>query len=666
MSHRNNYAHFCLERYVELGWSVILAHGVKDDPLTGDLMCACWQGPTCSQPGKHPVYRWKDQPTLTAKELLRRWALYRFDRTFKEDRRVVHPNWAIVLGRSGLCSLDVDQHTGGADGQRSLAELTGRFGRLPATPRDNRGHWLFELPPDATAWPTKIELAPGVELLSGREDADHLLYCAPSGHRDGTPYEWQSGASPWDLAIATLPDWIIEQANNLAAESSVTQQPATNGRAPTFHAPADDSAFERARAYLSRIPPAIAGQGGDNRTFYAACRVVVDFGVNHGQALDLLREWNATCSPPWNDRELERFVRSAIARPGARGRLRDRSRELIDREFAHLRGVPFEIIRPCRRKHGERVPCMCPKCGPAVGAHGSDGTVTCPLGDVLGGEENLSVVDDIKRDRQARAEERAVAEQIRRRHADEHCSDPSIAVQKHRTRPEVAERFLRCGKCPGCRRHKVRRWIDNATFRLTGRGALATVFVGIVSTRDWPKCWGRIAKARGQYLWARIDNRTRLVISTVAAPRLAEVASAEALARFKFQLEMCPDAGWLAGSSRAWQIPKVPRVERNEWETVGRGCKLLREEAKDHLAALNHVQVVHHGPDAEPPARVCRSRRYIFPPVFTRYQRETFLYALQSGLLPSGLDVEDATEPIPPEAPAEDDALGEFNLLHFA
>lgn len=71
--------------------------------------------------------------------------------------------------------------------------------------------------------------------------------------------------------------------------------------------------IDRARAYLSAIPGAVAGQGGHNQTFSAACALVNGFTLSEGDALQLLREWNATCQPPWTERELEHKVRSAMA-----------------------------------------------------------------------------------------------------------------------------------------------------------------------------------------------------------------------------------------------------------------------------------------------------------------------------------------------------------------
>ena len=61
---------------------------------------------------------------------------------------------------------------------------------------------------------------------------------------------------------------------------------------------------ERARAYVAAMPPAISGQGGHDATFKAAVALVKGFGLDAGTALDLLREFNERCEPPWSEKEL--------------------------------------------------------------------------------------------------------------------------------------------------------------------------------------------------------------------------------------------------------------------------------------------------------------------------------------------------------------------------
>lgn len=71
------------------------------------------------------------------------------------------------------------------------------------------------------------------------------------------------------------------------------------------------SPFERAERYVRATPGAIAGSGGHAHTFRLALKLVGGFGLTDDQALAMLLEWSATCSPPWARKELERKVHQA-------------------------------------------------------------------------------------------------------------------------------------------------------------------------------------------------------------------------------------------------------------------------------------------------------------------------------------------------------------------
>ncbi|MFL5554721.1 MAG: DNA-primase RepB domain-containing protein, partial [Gemmatimonadaceae bacterium] len=78
---------------------------------------------------------------------------------------------------------------------------------------------------------------------------------------------------------------------------------------PTMPAPTPvkgigTNAVDRARHYVAAIPPAVSGQHGDVHTFRVCCRVVRGFALADDEALDVLRDWNSRCEPPWSDREL--------------------------------------------------------------------------------------------------------------------------------------------------------------------------------------------------------------------------------------------------------------------------------------------------------------------------------------------------------------------------
>jgi hypothetical protein len=73
------------------------------------------------------------------------------------------------------------------------------------------------------------------------------------------------------------------------------------------------TSIDRARQYLSKIPPAISGQGGHNQTFAVACALVNGFDLSHADAFVLLSEYNQRCQPPWSNSELLHKIKSAAS-----------------------------------------------------------------------------------------------------------------------------------------------------------------------------------------------------------------------------------------------------------------------------------------------------------------------------------------------------------------
>ena len=72
---------------------------------------------------------------------------------------------------------------------------------------------------------------------------------------------------------------------------------------------------DRARAYVSQIPGAVAGAHGDCQTLVVANVLVWDFGLTGSEALPILREYNARCSPPWTEAALRGKLQSAERQP---------------------------------------------------------------------------------------------------------------------------------------------------------------------------------------------------------------------------------------------------------------------------------------------------------------------------------------------------------------
>jgi hypothetical protein len=91
-----------------------------------------------------------------------------------------------------------------------------------------------------------------------------------------------------------------------------TTRPIVRGPARRASLRVDErSAMDRARRYLERVPPAIAGQHGDAHTFRVCCRLVRGFALGNDQALCAISDWNTRCQPPWSERELVDKLRRA-------------------------------------------------------------------------------------------------------------------------------------------------------------------------------------------------------------------------------------------------------------------------------------------------------------------------------------------------------------------
>lgn len=70
----------------------------------------------------------------------------------------------------------------------------------------------------------------------------------------------------------------------------------------------------RALAYVLKLPPSVAGQGGHDAAFRVAGALVGGFGLDRARALAVMREWNATrATPPWSEAELAHKVDSVLA-----------------------------------------------------------------------------------------------------------------------------------------------------------------------------------------------------------------------------------------------------------------------------------------------------------------------------------------------------------------
>lgn len=209
--------------------------------------------------------------------------------------------------------IDIDKLT--PDVERALAMFPLQPSLTVATGRGRHAYWFLREPLDLT----DAEAHGGaVRLLKGLA---HTLHGDPSvcdiPRILRIPRSRNLKAEPIDTTILEFdPDRLYTLADFDEYVTWIeTPQNATPRETPTqaSRPTSDDHAhvLARARAYLAAVPPAIEGQGGDQRTFTTICAIVRGFDLSDSDALDVLRDWNARCAPPWTERELQAKIDGA-------------------------------------------------------------------------------------------------------------------------------------------------------------------------------------------------------------------------------------------------------------------------------------------------------------------------------------------------------------------
>jgi len=219
-------------------------------------------------------------------------------------RRTEYPNAAVTLDMSGMLVLD-------ADDLGELEQLVSKYGSLPATycvrsPRRSGGiHYYFKADP-LVFYRRTVEGFPHLDIKhhgyvlipgSAKRDSDHEVMGR---------YEVVDG-SP----IADIPNWLLALIEKPVPVA--TQPTHANGFANNeWSAALNDWTIHRARIYLTKMPPAISGNGGHNAALAAARVLVRGFALSDEDAYDILAsDYNPRCDPPWAEWELRHKIQSA-------------------------------------------------------------------------------------------------------------------------------------------------------------------------------------------------------------------------------------------------------------------------------------------------------------------------------------------------------------------
>jgi len=237
-----------------------------------------------------------------SKTPLIKWAKYQSQLPTLAELRTWFPDDSVNVGIvTGLFSRIVVHD---AD---TLAAERLALRHFPPTPMRTRtgggGLHLFYQHP-GRALRNKVRLKVGGQKVALDLRADGGYVVAPGSlHESGNRYR-REGTWP---TVDQLPIFDVAW---VGADALELDQPLPTPRvgAPVVREP---DALRRARAYVRQVPPAIEGAGGDTKTFSLACTLVRGFGLSDAEALDLLREWNHGCVPPWTSSDLVGKVRGA-------------------------------------------------------------------------------------------------------------------------------------------------------------------------------------------------------------------------------------------------------------------------------------------------------------------------------------------------------------------
>lgn len=268
--------------YAKLGWHVFPCY-----PMRG-IVCGCGR-PACNSKGKHPATDNGLTEATTDEAQIRAWWGWMPDASI-----------GVLMERSGLCALDLDQYHGDLE---KLAVLEQQLGPLPTTVLQLSGsgegyHAVFRAP----GFPVKGVLG-GIVVR-----AKAYIIVAPSNHESGNTYQWQEDCGPTDIPVAEFPDtW--KAALEKKAEVGSAGVPADE---PTWlQAIPADQRLADARAHIAREKGEVKGQSKAGTTFDVIRSVVRRYALRDPeQALELAQEYDTKCVPPWRER-IGRHVWSA-------------------------------------------------------------------------------------------------------------------------------------------------------------------------------------------------------------------------------------------------------------------------------------------------------------------------------------------------------------------
>ena len=232
-------------------------------------------------------------------------------------------NIGVLLGEPSGWLIDVDlDHELAVTLAPDFLPATGSIFGRPGKPRS---HWLYHA---AHSIATRQWRLPDRKMVVELRSTGGQTLFPGSTHPNGEVVKWDRNDEPAIVDPPSLCAQLAALHEEVCRRLSIEPTKAPAAVRSLIIAP--NSVLRRARNYLTKLPPAVSGQGGHDATFRAACLLAIGFGLDREQSLALLQEWNERCQPPWSDHELEHKVDDALRAPGWRGYLLSNSERTIN------------------------------------------------------------------------------------------------------------------------------------------------------------------------------------------------------------------------------------------------------------------------------------------------------------------------------------------------
>lgn len=196
-------------RYAAAGIPVFPLHWIKQDGT-----CSCRLGEMCQAKGKHPrIKNWCEEATTDAAKVKEWWD------------KAPSANIGIPMGeKTGLVALDVDTRH---HGEESLAILMDENDILPPTITATTGgggkHYIFKYT-EELALKNVVGFREGLDVRT----QGGMIVAAPSMHHSGNQYKWDEGKSPFEMAAADMPAWLVAEIRRVGTKLTTKKKAADN------------------------------------------------------------------------------------------------------------------------------------------------------------------------------------------------------------------------------------------------------------------------------------------------------------------------------------------------------------------------------------------------------------------------------------------------------